>query len=464
MFFFFDYDFYDIMLVGEIMIYPIIAIRECSSASLQVFLSIVKKALNIIHIIVPILLMIAVTIHLVNLVQNPDDKKLLPKIRNSILAAAIIFFIPTLVNVVMGMVSNDYDISACWNETIEYHYNSSPSYVNPNDNAGSTSSFISNPDDYQKGNPRVPASSSNSSGRSNSSNNSSNNNDSSSDGVGTLHTNPQNISGDLQVHFINPNSRVDAIYIQAGNESMFIDGGWKGDAKREAAYLDKIGVSHIDYYLASHSHKDHVEAAPYIIQKYGIKKVLVGRETCEGSGSSYCSWYSIKGFANDQGISLNGVSSIVVSPGDSFYLGGLKITCLGPLEITNGLNKQDVKQNNNSLVIRLDYGSTSFALPGDNASSSVIKKIQSKFPGMLNVDVLKNAHHNECTSDSSYQLYSAEHVVFTTRHDYIPASSCINRIKKYGARNYFIVANGYSGNVLFTSDGSSIQIYDHYKD
>ena len=451
-------------LVNSMMFLEVI--QECSSADLQIFMQVVKKILSLIHIIAPIVLMISLFINFTKLVKNPDDKKLLPKVRNSAIAAVVIFFIPTIVDAVMAMVSNSNTISACWNETIEYNYKT-PSYVEPNNNSDKKN-ILQNPDDYQKGQPQNNNSGSsnnnNSNNNSNSSNNNSNNNSnsSSSNGNANLNTSPGTVRGDVEIHFINPNSRVDAIYIRVGNESIFIDGGFKNDGKREIEYLVKLGVTKIDYYIGTHSHKDHVEAAPPVIQKFNIKKVLVGRETCNGSGSTYCTWYAIKGYASDQKVSLDGVNATALSPGDVFYLGGLKITCLGPIEVTNGLGKGETKQNYNSLVLRLDYGSTSFMLTGDNSASSTIKKINSTYPGMLNVDVLKNAHHNGCTSDSIYQMYNAEHVVFTTRNDYLPSNSCINTIKKYGAKYYYIVANGYSESVLFTSDGTNIKAYEHY--
>ena len=447
----------------------LIAINECSSADLALFMQIVKKTLNVIRIIAPILLLISLAINISKLMSNPDNKKLLPKVRNSIIATAVIFFIPTIVNAAMAMLSNDYNLSACWNETVEQNYKT-PSYIEPGgtSESGGAKTILQNPGDYQKGTPKPSPSPSSSTGGSSTTGGDSET-PGGSTGTGTtsttgLPTTPGNISGDLQIHFINPDSRVDAIYIKAGNQSIFVDGGFKGDGKKEIAYMDKIGVTHIDYYIASHSHKDHVEAAPPVIQKYGIKKVLVGRETCSGSGSTPCSWYAIQGFANEQKVSLSGVESTVLSPGSVFYLGGLKITCIGPLEVTNGLAKGDTKQNYNSLILRLDYGSTSFMLTGDNSSSSVVKKVNEKYPGMLNVDVLKNAHHNGCTSNSAYQMYNAEYVVFTTKSTHLPSSSCINTLKKYGAKNYYIVANGKSGNVLFTSDGTNIKAYEHYND
>ena len=439
-------------------------INECSSPVLGTLLSAFKKIMTLIQIIVPILLIIGSMINVTKLIHDPEDKKRKKRILNSLIAAILVFFIPMLVNAVMGMVDNSYDISACWNETVEANYKVTD-FVNPNEGM-KKKGMIANPSDYEKGKPKPvnPGNNNNNNGNNNgNSNNSNGNNNGSNNGNVNLPSNPGNISGLLQVHFINPKSRVDAIYIQVGGQSLYIDGGFKSDGKREIAYLDKIGVTHIDYYIGTHSHTNHVEAAPAIIQKYGIKTVLDGRETCSGSGSEHCSWFAIKRFANKQGISLSGVSERALVPGDVFYLGGLKITCLGPIEVTNGLDPTVTKQNYNSLVLRLDYGQTSFLLTGDNSSSSTMNRINSVSPGSLNVDVLKNPHHNSC-NNSIYKLTNAEYIVFTTRYDYAPSSSCVNGIKKYGAKQYFVAADNYDGNVLFTSDGTNIKVYPHYKD
>ena len=113
------------------MINVLIAIQECSSPALAATMQFVKRALLLIQIIGPILLMISLAINLTKLVKNPDDKKLLPKIDKSILATFILFFIPVLVNVVMGWLDNSYMISACWNNASDQKY-SAPSYVDPN--------------------------------------------------------------------------------------------------------------------------------------------------------------------------------------------------------------------------------------------------------------------------------------------------------------------------------------------
>ena len=120
-------------------------VNECSSKELSSILTITKRVLNIIQIIGPILLIIAIVMHLIKLMSNPDDKKLVPKIRNSIIAAIVIFFIPMMINVIMGMLDDSFSITACWNSAEEYNSNSQYIDIDGNEKK----SILS--DGYEKG-------------------------------------------------------------------------------------------------------------------------------------------------------------------------------------------------------------------------------------------------------------------------------------------------------------------------
>jgi NADH:ubiquinone oxidoreductase subunit 6 (subunit J) len=90
-------------------------VSECSVPALGLALKAIKNLLSVIQIIVPIVLMCAVTFHLIKMMQNPDEKKNFSKVKNSFLAAAIIFFIPVLINMLMNILGEDYNVSLCWN-------------------------------------------------------------------------------------------------------------------------------------------------------------------------------------------------------------------------------------------------------------------------------------------------------------------------------------------------------------
>ena len=424
---------------------------SCSSPELAIVLGVVKRLLNLIQMLGPVLLICSLVYSFIKLMQNPDEKKLKSRIKNSALALVIIFFVPLLVDVVMKMTDGAFQVSTCWNQNTSV--NLSPSYIQTK-NDSNRKDIIGNESDYEKGTPKPSPSSNNNSNNNNS--NQGNNNQSDSSYNNTPLPSEGIISGDLEIHFIDPSSRVDAIYIKAGSRSIFVDGGYKRDGQREIAYLKKIGVTKIDYYIGTHAHKNHVEAAPSVINTFGIKNVLVGRETCNGSGSTPCSWYMIKKYADAQSINLNGVNARTLKPGDTFSLGGLKITCIGPSTVNNNLNSGDTGQNYNSLLLILEYGSVSVALTGDNSSSSHTKNAASAYPNLIKVDVLKNPHHNGNCSDSLYKAYNPKYVVFTTMDGYLPSSSLLSKLQNLGISKSYIVTNSKDGNVVLSSNGSSI--------
>ena len=87
----------------------------CSDSILIPFLSILKNFLNIIHIVVPLLLILSVTLTITKLMQDPDNKKAPKKIINSVIAIVIIFFLPVFLDVVINLTGEDESISNCFN-------------------------------------------------------------------------------------------------------------------------------------------------------------------------------------------------------------------------------------------------------------------------------------------------------------------------------------------------------------
>ena len=105
-------------------------LMECNDLVLGSVLSILRNVLNIIWIIGPILAIISLTFNIINLMKDPDDKKLPKKIKNSILALMVLFFVPTIVNAAMSILDDNTEISACWAGDIG-KIQSDPIYVDP---------------------------------------------------------------------------------------------------------------------------------------------------------------------------------------------------------------------------------------------------------------------------------------------------------------------------------------------
>ena len=119
----------------------------CKSVEMNNILYIVKSIMNIIMIIAPILAILSLSFILTKKVMNPDDKKLVNRIKNIFNALVILFFIPTIVNVTMYMLGEKTDFSSCY--TTAEKVSQSSSYQ-PIDEKEDKTKIVSD-DDYEEG-------------------------------------------------------------------------------------------------------------------------------------------------------------------------------------------------------------------------------------------------------------------------------------------------------------------------
>ena len=122
--------------------------ETCNSSALSIILPIVKNILLLIQILVPILLIVFAVVQISQGVMNPDAKDLNKKIYNKFIAAAVVFFIPILLNAVMGMIGESTSFSNCWNNANKANTNNG-NYVDNSHGKEKTKIIID--DGYDKG-------------------------------------------------------------------------------------------------------------------------------------------------------------------------------------------------------------------------------------------------------------------------------------------------------------------------
>lgn len=107
----------------------------CSDYAVAKLLSIMHRALNIIQLIAPILLILSFCIDLIKLMLNPDDKKGNKPLFNKVIATVICFLMPTIINLVFNIVPGNVEVGACWQaaKNIEAASSSQESYSSTND-------------------------------------------------------------------------------------------------------------------------------------------------------------------------------------------------------------------------------------------------------------------------------------------------------------------------------------------
>jgi len=88
----------------------------CTDYGLVGVLNITRRILDLIQFIVPIVLIVAGTIQFIQLTINPELKDGLRKVLNKLIATIIIFLLPSLIDLVLGVASSNFSIAACWQQ------------------------------------------------------------------------------------------------------------------------------------------------------------------------------------------------------------------------------------------------------------------------------------------------------------------------------------------------------------
>lgn len=109
---------------------------SCSDVGILPMLKIIKNIFDLIQIIAPIVAIVSLGIILTKIVTSSDINdigKLKKKFKNALLALAIVFLIPSLVNLTMTIVGNKFVVSECWNSIDKISLNSKSVYIEKND-------------------------------------------------------------------------------------------------------------------------------------------------------------------------------------------------------------------------------------------------------------------------------------------------------------------------------------------
>ena len=123
----------------------------CSDPALSYVLGIIKRIIFIIQIIAPILLIVFSSVRIFNKVINPDDKSSVKPIINGFIALAIIFLVPTILNVVMYVIGEKTNFSNCWNSSSN-SFSLSSKYIAREDGKNRTKVYTDTGDYHGKNN------------------------------------------------------------------------------------------------------------------------------------------------------------------------------------------------------------------------------------------------------------------------------------------------------------------------
>lgn len=192
-------------------------------------------------------------------------------------------------------------------------------------------------------------------------------------------------NGKLQLHFIDVGQGDAAVLISPKGEVVMFDDGVAKFCDMPVSYLEQLGITKIDYHIASHYHDDHIGCTKEILNKFPLKKTAFDR------GDSYPSQIFKR---YEQAV---GTYRKTASLGDKITLDAATVN---PVNIefvaVNGASVSTSNENDLSLVAVIHFGKFDAVMGGDLSGykSGNYEDIESIVAdNMKQVEVYKVNHH-----------------------------------------------------------------------
>ncbi|MCX5814369.1 MAG: MBL fold metallo-hydrolase [Proteobacteria bacterium] len=200
-------------------------------------------------------------------------------------------------------------------------------------------------------------------------------------------------NGNLQLHFIDVGQGDAAILISPEGETVLFDNGVAKYCDMPVSYLRELGITKMDYHVASHYHDDHIGCTSEVLDVFPLKIAAYDR------GHTYAT----NVFRRYE--KIIGVKGRTAIPGDTITMDS---TTTDPvtikLVVSNGDGINTTNENDLSLVSVISFGKFDVLMGGDLSGFNTdnYKDIESSVASKVGqVEVYKVHHHcsNYSTND-----------------------------------------------------------------
>lgn len=236
----------------------------------------------------------------------------------------------------------------------------------------------------------------------------------------------------LRIYYLNVGQADSTLVINNG-ETMLIDGGNEADSPLIIQYIKRLGISKIDYIIATHPDSDHIAGLDKIILAFDVGCVYM--PITNKSNKEMNELYN----------AIEDKNVIHPNASDYFYLGNSKCTIL------NSGDTSKVSDNNSSIVLQLDYGETNCLFMGD-AESEVEENVT-----WNDIDILKVSHHGskDATSLTFLEKVKPEYSIISVGKDNSNNHPSNETLSNLNAVNSKIYRTDENGTIILTSDGTN---------
>ncbi len=249
--------------------------------------------------------------------------------------------------------------------------------------------------------------------------------------------------GEMAVHFLDVGQGDCSLIVMPNGQTVLIDASTKDEADNILEYISNQNVTHISYFILTHPHADHIGSAQKIVETLSIGKIVMPDVQTDTA-----TFEKLLIAIDKKNIPVH-----IAKVGDIISLENANMKILGPVKKTDDLN-------NMSIVLRFDYGKTSFVFTGDAEKPSEADMLDKFSSSEFRADVIKIGHHGASTSSSTEFLSAIkpDYAVISCGKDNSyghPHTETINTLNSLGIK-YFRTDK--VGNIVFSSDGEKVTL------
>lgn len=243
----------------------------------------------------------------------------------------------------------------------------------------------------------------------------------------------------FEVHYIDVGQADSALVICDG-EAMLIDGGNSADSSLIYSYLRDHDVSHLDYIVCTHAQEDHAGGLAGALNYATVDVAFSPVKSADNEAFNDFLKY----------LDRQGVSITEPVAGEDFPLGTATVQILGPLVI------DESDPNNTSIVLRVEYGKTSFLFTGDAEREEELDILDAGYS--LQSTVLKVGHHGSRSSTiypflrEVMPIYAVISVGADNSYGH-PAEEVLSRLHDANVELY---RTDMQGTIIASSDGQDV--------
>lgn len=245
---------------------------------------------------------------------------------------------------------------------------------------------------------------------------------------------------EMQIHYIDV-GQGDCTLILCEGHAMLIDAGKDGKGTAVQLYLQKQGVSKLDYVIATHPDSDHIGGLDVILTKFDCGTILM--PDCTNDTTAYRDVIDTMNYRN--------YKNTLPIVGSTYSLGDAVFTIIAPNSNDYGDNT-----NNYSIGIKLVHGTNSFIFTGDAEEAAEQDILKNGID--LQADVLKVPHHGSRTASSADFLNSVNpaYAVISCGEGNSyghPHAEVLNNLRSMGVQ---VFRTDEQGSIVAVSDGETI--------